>query len=149
MYSIVFCLVNQIVQSRDKIDGEVSVMSQCRFLHTPRFGPDVVASTLCCEEDGLPNLLIVEEGHGKTNCHCSSDPLHVHLLSCPSALEWVRPTIHFVHSAETPSKDVIQGTVVKDYVKRQPGTIPGLLPVTGWRLGAHGPKSPGRDKERL
>ena len=32
------------------------VMRQCWFLHTTRFGPDVVTSTLCCEEDDLPNL---------------------------------------------------------------------------------------------
>ena len=54
-------VVNQLVQSRDKLGSEVSAMRQCRFLHTTRFGPDVVASTLCCEEDSRPKLLIVEE----------------------------------------------------------------------------------------
>ena len=54
-------VVNQLVQSRDKLGSEVSAMRQCRFLHSTRFGPDVVASTLYCEEDGRPNLLIVEE----------------------------------------------------------------------------------------
>ena len=60
-------VVNQLVQSRDKFGSEVSAMRQCRFLHITSLGPDVVASTFCCEEDGLPNLLIVEEAHGKTS----------------------------------------------------------------------------------
>ena len=58
-------VVKRLVQSRDKLGSEVSAMRQCRFLHITRLGPDVVASTLCCEEDSLPNLLIVEEAHGK------------------------------------------------------------------------------------
>ncbi len=38
-------VVNQLVQSRDELGSEVSTMSQCRFLHITRLGPDVVAST--------------------------------------------------------------------------------------------------------
>ena len=75
--------------------SEVSVMRQCRFLHITRLGLDVVDSTLWCEGDGLPNLLIIEEAHGKTSWHYRSGPLHVHLPSCPGVLEWVRPTSHF------------------------------------------------------
>ena len=54
----------------------VGVMRRCRFLHITRLGPDVVASTLCCEEDDLLNLLIVEGAHGKPKWHCSSAPLY-------------------------------------------------------------------------
>ena len=63
---------------------------------------------------GLPNLLIVEEAHGKPNWHCRSAPLHVLLLSCPSGLEWVRPTmvqwprppwVEFEYSTQTQLKD--------------------------------------------
>ena len=81
-------VVIQLVEFWDKSGGEKGVVCQCGFLNTTRFGPDVVLSTLSCHEDGLPNLHIVEEAHGKRSHHGSSGPLHVHLLSFPNILEW-------------------------------------------------------------
>ena len=67
-------VVDQLVESWDKLRGEEGAVWQCGFLNTTRFGPDVVLTTLCCHEDGLANLRIIEEAHRKPSRQGSSGP---------------------------------------------------------------------------